>query len=148
MLFFCPLQQGRFSPPQAWWVKTSSAEPRMRIKLNTWTSVWAEEIPIGFSFSCTALSTAVFGCWWLHFHYFVHDSYLNVLPMAVLFLIGVSLALSSSLAMAFQRSRGRKNTHMLLSWTELDWTEINFFATQFDILTKQCQITVILFLLC
>lgn len=147
---FWALQQGWFSPPQAWWVKTSSAESRMGINLNIWSSVWAEEISIGFSFSCTAVSMDVFGCWWLHFQlqYFVHGFYLNVLPVAVLFLIGVSLALPFSLAVALQRSRGRKKAHMLLSWTQLNGTEINLFAAQFDILTKQWQITVISFLLC
>lgn len=116
-----------------------------------WTSDWAEEIPIGFSCSCTAEATTVFGCWFLHFQlqYFVHGCYLNLLSMAVLFLVGVSPSLPISLAVACQRrSRGRKNVHMLLSWTQLNWPEINLRATQFDILTKQWQITIISFLLC
>lgn len=66
-VLFCSALQGRFPPPQTWWVKTPSEKPRIGIKLSIWSSVWDEEIPICFSFSCTAVSMAVLGCWWFHF---------------------------------------------------------------------------------
>lgn len=93
-----------------------------------WISGWAEEIPIGFSCSCIAEAMAVSGCWCFQFQlqYFVHDSYLNLLPIAVLFLTGVSPPLPTSLAVAFQRrSKGKKKAHMLveLNSTELAWNQ-------------------------
>lgn len=70
-----------------------------------WISGCAEEIPISFSCSWAAQVMTAFGCCCLHIglQYFVHGSYLNLLPMAVLFLITVSPSLLNSLAVAFQR---------------------------------------------
>lgn len=131
-----------FTDRSFWWPKASLTKPRMNIR-PCWHHMnfrlcWRNSHQLQLLLSCSSHDciwvqrpshlTAVF-CPWFLFKFAARG--------CIIFNYSESITPHQSCCgFSKKEQQAERWHHILLSWTQLNWLEINLLATQFDILTK------------